>query len=112
MSDVIPVTHKNMISNIVRELSFFHKLGVFSAYLGSKDKRRRKFEFVVKTQFHFVMFSDCKLWYISSTGPTFKQLYSTNTDYIRQSGPVRQMNDPLLVKFMFSETNCKFLYNR
>ena len=26
--------------------------------------------------------------------------YSTNTEYMRQNGIVRQMNDPLLVKFL------------
>ena len=28
-------------------------------------------------------------------------LYSTNTDYMRLNGAVRQMNDPPLVKFMW-----------
>ena len=43
----------------------------------------------------------CKLWCILSTGPTLIQLeqpvYST-----KQNGTVRQMNDPVLVKFMYS----------
>ena len=43
----------------------------------------------------------------SCTGPNFKfstsqsKLYSKNTDIMRQNGTVRQMNDPLLVKFIW-----------
>ena len=33
------------------------------------------------------------------------KLYSTNTDYKRQNGTVRQMNDPLLLKFMGDGNN-------
>ena len=37
--------------------------------------------------------------------------YSTNTDYMRQNGTVRQMNDLLLVKFMWIWTSV-YLENR
>ena len=44
----------------------------------------------------------CKLWSISSTQAAFQaasasKQYSTNTDYIRQTETVHQMNQPLLV---------------
>ena len=40
-----------------------------------------------------------KLRFISCTGLNFNQLYSTNTEYIRQNGTVRDINDTFLVKF-------------
>ena len=34
--------------------------------------------------------------------------YSTNTGFMRQNGIVRQMNDPILVKFMYNFVNLRY----